>query len=468
MQNKAKLSICVPTFNRADTLELLLESVYRQIGNHKEEVEVCISDNASTDRTAQVVEAYRQKLRIRYHRHEHPIHVAINWNYAIGILPTGEYVLMVGDDDIIINDGIHKMLEMIDTYQSDYYYLNHIHAQVNVNFEKVHHNQCNMEYSAKDCECYNMQSGYVAKWEMLLNYEGLDQEVNMLFIGNHLMKKELWHLDTEKLEQLYHEFGGKPLSEETLDFYYSVWSPQVSIVAQAMMGKKCYYCAEPVVSQGMGENASGTYQVMLLTFLPRWLQLFKDLNMDSKEYDRYFQFISDREVDRYVNLLLYKKEVLKQYPYCGNFIYQQGNPEFYLEKIAEKLQDRGNDYYYRMVSSSFERQLQKIVAEKTGKIVLWGTGDVANNYLKGSALLRENIDYVVDGNLKLHGSVYNMRNLIIHSPEELKTENVYLIVIASLKYESEIKRTIKEYGMMDCYVIDSCGCHLIADETDIE
>lgn len=454
---KYKLSICIPTYNRAETLEILLESIYKQIGNHIKDVEVCISDNASNDTTKQIVDIYMQKMHVVYYKHEKAIHPILNWNYVIDIMPSGKYVLMVGDDDIFVNDGIDRMLNLLENEPSDYYYLNHFHAQINVNREKVYNNNCKMTYESSDCECYCMQSRYVDKWEELLNYPGKDQEVNMLFIGNHLMKKGIWKLDIQRFKDLHDKYNGMPLCEETLDYFYSLWSPQVSMVATEMMGKKCYYYAEPVVCQGMGENTSELYQVLLLMFMPRWLNMFKKLNMDRIEFEKYEIFVTQRIVKRYASMLLYKGFLLEKYPFCSKCIYERDNANDILLMILKELSNKKNDYYYNMIDNYFLDEYKKVIEKKDGKIVLWGTGDVANTYLDSSILIKNSIDYVVDGNLKTHGKLYDKLQLIIHSPEELIRERVYLIVVASLKYEEEIKNTLKEYKLERYYVLSSRG-----------
>jgi acetyltransferase-like isoleucine patch superfamily enzyme/glycosyltransferase involved in cell wall biosynthesis len=67
------LSICIPTRNRSQHLRNTLESIVRQAdfteGNN---VEISITDNASTDNTAELVEAYITEFpgKIRYYRNE--------------------------------------------------------------------------------------------------------------------------------------------------------------------------------------------------------------------------------------------------------------------------------------------------------------------------------------------------------------------------------------------------------------
>lgn len=464
-KNSIKLSICVPTYNRANTLRILLESIFCQIGEHSNEVEVCISDNASTDNTEEVVKSYYDKLNMKYKKQEKSVHPVVNWDYAIDKMAMGEYVLMIGDDDIFINDAIERMLKLINEEHADYYYLNHIHAQIDVNKDKVYNHNCIMEWDVSEGECYDATSKWVDKWEEILNYPGKYEDINMLYIGNHLMRKGIWQIDLEHFHELWCKNAGRPLCEDNLEYWYMVWSPQVMVVANAMMGKRCYYCGEPMICQGMGVNvAESPFPISgQLLFIPRWLELFRKLNMDEKEYDIYLKKVTHKEVDQYINLLLYRKELVKKYPFCSNFIYLQENTNDILFEIAEKLMDKNNDFYYNMANNYFCREINELLKNRTGTIVLWGTGDVAENYLNALPQLKEQIDFVVDGNIKLQGEIYEELGVMIHNPEEIKNRKVYVVIVASRRYEKEIKNTLQDYGMKDYWCIDSSGINYVEE-----
>ena len=65
-----RLSIVIPTYNRADFLRATLGRLCAQtlpVG----EFEVVVADDGSTDGTAQVVENFRDRLLLKYHFHEH-------------------------------------------------------------------------------------------------------------------------------------------------------------------------------------------------------------------------------------------------------------------------------------------------------------------------------------------------------------------------------------------------------------
>ena len=57
-----ELSICIPTYNRAEYLKEALDSIIKQINDtNRDKVEICISDNASEDNTKELIENYRKK-----------------------------------------------------------------------------------------------------------------------------------------------------------------------------------------------------------------------------------------------------------------------------------------------------------------------------------------------------------------------------------------------------------------------
>ena len=55
------LSICIPTYNRWYIIEKTINSVVMQDEFQNREVELIISDNASTDNTKSIVEQFQKK-----------------------------------------------------------------------------------------------------------------------------------------------------------------------------------------------------------------------------------------------------------------------------------------------------------------------------------------------------------------------------------------------------------------------
>jgi abequosyltransferase len=113
-----KLSVCIPTFNRARFIGEAIQSVIDQAvaARVTEDVEIVISDNASTDDTPEVVATFQRQLaRIRYARNAENLGYERNMVKAIE-LAAGEYCWLLGSDDAIAPGGVATVLESLNTY----------------------------------------------------------------------------------------------------------------------------------------------------------------------------------------------------------------------------------------------------------------------------------------------------------------------------------------------------------------
>jgi glycosyltransferase domain-containing protein len=108
-----KLSICIPTYNRAAYLRSALirfETHY----NFEFPYEIVISDNASEDNTAEVVEEFIARgLPIRYFRRATNggslANTVCAFHHAVG-----EYVLYYADDDFLVPEGLAEVVKYLD------------------------------------------------------------------------------------------------------------------------------------------------------------------------------------------------------------------------------------------------------------------------------------------------------------------------------------------------------------------
>jgi len=107
----SRVTVLVPTYNRAATLRRAIDSVLAQ--THRD-LKVLISDNASPDDTPAVGEAYeRADPRVRYVRQPHNITPVPNFSWLLSHADT-EFVLMVADDDWLAPDYVERCLAVMD------------------------------------------------------------------------------------------------------------------------------------------------------------------------------------------------------------------------------------------------------------------------------------------------------------------------------------------------------------------
>lgn len=111
--NAVKLSICLPTYNRASFLKKAL-GYFVDTYKFPCDYEIVISDNASTDDTRSVVGTFiGQGLPIRYYRRNENIGYEPNLA-SIFRHARGEYAVYLADDDMLVCEGLAEALHYMD------------------------------------------------------------------------------------------------------------------------------------------------------------------------------------------------------------------------------------------------------------------------------------------------------------------------------------------------------------------
>tara|TARA_X000000950_G_scaffold18970_1_gene20530 strand:- start:15063 stop:15998 length:936 start_codon:yes stop_codon:yes gene_type:complete len=116
-----KLSIAIPTYNRSYFLNNNLKQLLKEYDNN---FEIIIQDNASTDNTQEIVEKYiKLGLPIIYERNLTNLGWTKNFEICFKKAKT-KYMILLGDDDIIVNGGIDIILKNINEYNPDLIFMN--------------------------------------------------------------------------------------------------------------------------------------------------------------------------------------------------------------------------------------------------------------------------------------------------------------------------------------------------------
>lgn len=114
---KPKLSICIPTYNRARYLQKTLSNLV-SIEAFPFEYEIVVSDNCSTDETPRVVAKFRKKCsRIRYLRQTRNVGPEANF-VSVCRMAAGEYVLYHADDDMLIPEAVVSVVRFLEQNQN--------------------------------------------------------------------------------------------------------------------------------------------------------------------------------------------------------------------------------------------------------------------------------------------------------------------------------------------------------------
>jgi glycosyltransferase involved in cell wall biosynthesis len=109
--NQSLVSICVPTYNRANLIEELLDSILVQTYPN---FEIIITDNSDNLKTKELVESKYKDERIKYFKNEKNLGMGGNTLKAFNHV-NGEYLTFTPDDDIWIDkDKLKKQVKFLE------------------------------------------------------------------------------------------------------------------------------------------------------------------------------------------------------------------------------------------------------------------------------------------------------------------------------------------------------------------
>lgn len=112
-----KLSVVIPTRERAEYLQSSLQSALLAADQAQVPVEIVVSDNASTDATQQVLAAITDP-RIILLRTERRLSMRENFEFALSHT-TGSHILFIGDDDAVLPNGLRILARLIRAHDPD-------------------------------------------------------------------------------------------------------------------------------------------------------------------------------------------------------------------------------------------------------------------------------------------------------------------------------------------------------------
>lgn len=231
-----RLSICIPTFNRADLLGHCLRWLYENRAHMGSDVQVCISDNCSTDATAEVIRSAQQHMPIKYRRNETNIGLVPNIMQAAA-MADGDFVWMIGNDDLVMPGAVDRLLRVLtEQPHVDYVFANA------ANLPAARVLTCDHEFSAADLPrdlplwSHREDSGPLPFLDLI------DPRVSFDFLGGiflSVFRRSSWIKHLDILDQT------SIASAETFSCHDNTF-PHVKIFAAAFARSTAYYSAEPL------------------------------------------------------------------------------------------------------------------------------------------------------------------------------------------------------------------------------
>ncbi|MGD1809758.1 glycosyltransferase family 2 protein [Dapis sp. BLCC M126] len=111
MDKKPLVSICIPTYNGAQFLEIALESALQQT---YPSIEIIVSDDDSKDDTVKIVRAFQEKTPGKIAVFEHSRYgIAQNWNNTV-TKAQGKYIKFLLQDDLLEPNCLEEMVDLAE------------------------------------------------------------------------------------------------------------------------------------------------------------------------------------------------------------------------------------------------------------------------------------------------------------------------------------------------------------------
>jgi glycosyltransferase involved in cell wall biosynthesis len=105
----ARVTVVITTYNRADLLARSIRSVLDQT---LDDVEIVVSDNASSDTTPEVVASFADR-GVQYERLERNLGSQANFTRAL-YLGSAPYVALLQDDDLMLPENLARKVALLD------------------------------------------------------------------------------------------------------------------------------------------------------------------------------------------------------------------------------------------------------------------------------------------------------------------------------------------------------------------
>ena len=273
-----KISICIPTFNRANNLLNCLESIVLNINTSTVDYEVCISDNCSNDDTEVIIRSFQNKIPINYYKNSLNIGRVKNYLNVVQ-MATGGFIWLIGDDDLLLPNAIFEIDRLISSNKDiDFFYINSYCLKLDYlsSFTQPF-NTKNLPKNMTKFSSWDEEGEM--KFMSLIN-----PKISFDFLGGMFLcvfKRENWLKNANVL-------SAKALNDSREFSHFDNTFPHIKIFSKAFANSKAYFYSSPLTV-----NLSGAREWTTLSPLVNSVRLIEALHefrLNGLSYYKYFLY----------------------------------------------------------------------------------------------------------------------------------------------------------------------------------
>ena len=305
INDNLKLSICIPTYNRAKYLKNCLNSILLAKSLTTLKFEVCISDNASKDKILPIINFYKKKkLVINYKRNSQNLGFGSNF-YKVVKMAKGEFIWVIGNDDLLYIDALKKINELfIKNKEVEFFFINS--SNLNSKFVFKHKQPFDTKKIPK-----NLASFSKIKKNRKTNFLNLiDPSVSwdfLLGIFLTIYKREKFLKNINLLDK-------KKLKDRRVWSTIDNTAPHVKVFSYAFKNSMSYIQSKPLSVNLYGDKGwSYTYPFVIIIRIPEIIEIYRKNGLSFLSYLKCKNFILKRFVPFMYFIIKNKKNSNYQY-----------------------------------------------------------------------------------------------------------------------------------------------------------
>jgi len=446
---KPILSICIPTFNRSELLEVILENLEQEASAYLDRIEIVVANNASNDTTEDIVR--QSYLPIIYGKQKSTVGFARNVLFATTELASGEFIWVIGDDDLVLPGSIIRVLKSInDSPKIDYHYLNfgwidHKHRTHIVREKNGHPPTTSLNRLQFDETNYQ----YLQRLEDLVFLSSDNPSAAFSGVFCFVTRRQFF---IDAIDTLHPSNSLDGSSTVIADCF-----PHAMLSLPRVAGKPIAYIGEPCLMQGINGWEWGGYAYKNMIFGTH--QFFEWLEKTTFANDA-MQFLWNSYYDMagklFFRMLHYRDEhdgldiVLdKAIPFAAD------KTVFWNAFMKESQLNLDTEHDAKNLSKWTTEALLK---NPNAKIGLWGISGRGHNFVRLSPHLHKNLVWVADRDPELHGITLDGTDLCITHPNTLNNACLDILIIGVRQdFIDEIIRHVTPIMKLETIIISING-----------
>lgn len=304
------LSICIPTYNRVKSLNNCLNSILIAKNFFNLDFEVCISDNATNENISNIINLYKKKFKINYHRNKKNYGVGYNILKAVS-LAKGKYSWIIGNDDLLLPYTFKRLSKIFNKRNISFFYINSFNLESRFVFQFKQPFDTNLIPS-------NLEKVSHKKNDAYLNFFDL---VNPKISFDCLMGTFLTIFDTQEWNKNVSIVNNSLLKKAGTFSSFENTCPHIIIFARSFAKHKTYFVSEPLSVNLSGLREWGNlWDFIEIVRIPEILDVYKKNGLPFYKYYFYKNFVLRNFLPRLLKIVFYKDKKNYKYISCFNHV----------------------------------------------------------------------------------------------------------------------------------------------------